>query len=545
MKKSRRKEDGGIDFWQPTSDMLTALIFMLLLIMLLLMLYLMRVPDEQEEASYEMYEQEDDDDDGRFAYEGLDDEEGDGDGEDDDDGGGGGGDDGDGDGEGDDEGDYPVPDDTMKAAVYVKVVDAETGQLIPQEGVNFELYRTNGALQILNTYYPVKISYREYETTERGIFYLPEKITEGDYYFRNLTAVEGYDMADDAYFEIYEPYDWPDPYVVTIPVSPCRNIIRVQMKDAASGVTITGGTFDVIAAEDIITGDGTVRYQRGEVVGQIVCDENGYGESEELYLGHYTVRQRDIPAYYAGQEEALLTAVEQKTDVEAPLRELLSDKTSITLRLTDELYTTRPLAGVTFQMTCDSQPGRTTLTTDSSGTIYVEDLEKNTEYRFTQVDAPENYTILEESYTVAVDAEGRMDGQSQTVIEAANRCLRVSVGVEDTLLGRQISGRSLALYDEDGRLLDEWTTGRTENVLEGLEEGSYYLVLDEDDARRYDFDVADESGVQSCSVRIWAVLDYMLLAACAAGAAGLVALAVFIVRRPRKKKQEAEEQDKP
>lgn len=34
-----------------------------------------------------------------------------------------------------------------------------------------------GALQILNTYYPEKISYREYETTEEGVFYLPEKST--------------------------------------------------------------------------------------------------------------------------------------------------------------------------------------------------------------------------------------------------------------------------------------------------------------------------------------------------------------------------------
>ena len=41
-----------------------------------------------------------------------------------------------------------------------------------------------GALQILNTYYPEKISYREYETTEEGVFYLPEKNYQGDYFFR-------------------------------------------------------------------------------------------------------------------------------------------------------------------------------------------------------------------------------------------------------------------------------------------------------------------------------------------------------------------------
>ena len=48
----------------------------------------------------------------------------------------------------------------------------------------------------------------------------------------------------------------------------------------------------VVAAEDIATLDGTVRYTAGQVVDTIECDEEGYGESQELYLGTYTSSRR-------------------------------------------------------------------------------------------------------------------------------------------------------------------------------------------------------------------------------------------------------------
>ena len=132
-----------------------------------------------------------------------------------------------------------------------------------------------GALQILNTYYPEKISYREYETTEEGVFYLLEKIYQGDYFFRELNEPEGYDAAGDTYFNLDKMYDWPDPFVVQIRVSPSKNVIRVQMSDLLSKDPVGGGTFQVRAAEDVATLDGTVRYIAGQLVDTITCDENG------------------------------------------------------------------------------------------------------------------------------------------------------------------------------------------------------------------------------------------------------------------------------
>ncbi|MFR4926544.1 MAG: hypothetical protein ACLUB3_01205 [Clostridium sp.] len=60
-------------------------------------------------------------------------------------------------------------------------MDDETDRIIPDEGVRFELYRTDWGLQngmgpqILNTYYPEKISIVNMRQ-QRSVFYLPEKI---------------------------------------------------------------------------------------------------------------------------------------------------------------------------------------------------------------------------------------------------------------------------------------------------------------------------------------------------------------------------------
>ena len=89
------------------------------------------------------------------------------------------------------------------------------------------------------------------------------------------------------------------------------------MSDLLSKDPVGGGTFQVRAAEDVATLDGTVRYTAGQLVDTITCDENGYGESKELYLGSYTLEQAGIPRYYAGINEQPEALVEKKNG-EAP-----------------------------------------------------------------------------------------------------------------------------------------------------------------------------------------------------------------------------------
>lgn len=61
---------------------------------------------------------------------------------------------------------------------------------------------------------------------------------------------------------------------------------------------LSGAVFQVIASEDIITADGTVRAKEGDVVAELITDENGYAETDLLYLGKYEVKEITAPDGY-------------------------------------------------------------------------------------------------------------------------------------------------------------------------------------------------------------------------------------------------------
>ena len=556
-----------INMWQPTSDMLSALLYILMLIVLLLGLYLIQIP-EHTEIDPDLG----DDHGGGWYNEGgspsplptptptpdYDDGGGHGgwhneggyptfyptpsatvsptptvtptyrpiNGS----GGGGGGGNGGGSGPGDE------PDNGFKSAVYVMVIDAETERTIKEGDVQFELYMADGSLQILNTYYPDRVSYRSFVTTESGTFYLPEKLMSGSYELHQLTEPEGYDPAPNQLFVLHDMYDWPDPYVVRVPVYPSRNIIRVQMTDVDTGLPVSGGTFDVISVDDVITPDGTLRYRAGEIVSSITCDEQGYGESDEIYLGRYTVKQKDIPAYYAALTETLEVDVAKKSDIKPPLNTLTSERTTMTLMLADELYPTRGLAGATFTVRSDlagAEPFE--VTTDSLGRITLNELDKGATYKISQSGTVGAYRADADVHTFGVTGNGLIGDTVKSELNITNRLLRVSIGVTDDFSNVQVPGVNLALYNAADELISSWTTSGSSLLMEDLEIGSYYLIKDGDTEQRYHVTVRDQAKIQVFNVSETYAMQYIILGVAAAAVLGAgIILTVLLRRRKRK-----------
>ena len=67
---------------------------------------------------------------------------------------------------------------------------------------------------------------------------------------------------------------------------------------------LSGAEFEVIAAEDIITHDGTVHAKAGDIVAALTTDENGYAETGELYLGKYEIKEISTPYGYVRNTES-------------------------------------------------------------------------------------------------------------------------------------------------------------------------------------------------------------------------------------------------
>ena len=219
MKRPTKKAGHEQEYWQTIADLLTALLLVVLLIMMILILYIVQLKDvdytDYYDSEHDGAYAEDDDGNHHFDYDYDVDHKYD---HEHDSEGGGGGDGG--------NGDYEYPQMGMgereefgKAAVYVMVIDAETGRTIKEENVVFELYGEKNELMLLNTYYPHKIEYRNYLTTGNGVFYLPEKVELGSYYLHEISEPVGYDASDNVPIHIESTYDWPEPYIVKVNAS--------------------------------------------------------------------------------------------------------------------------------------------------------------------------------------------------------------------------------------------------------------------------------------------------------------------------------------
>lgn len=559
MKKKSKQPESELNYWQPASDMFSALLLILMLIILLLCLYLVHIPDHDEVDPWygddhggagvptpTMTAQRDDDGGGGGwspvptfdiipsptptptptpTVTPTPDLPGSGGGS----GGGDGGGNGQGEGPGDD------PDLGRKSAVYVMLVDAETDRTVKEASVQFELYGDKHALQILNTYYPERVSFRFYETTEAGTYYFPEKLAAGTYELHELTEAEGYDASENIEFVLNDIYDWPDPYVVRVPVMPSKNVIRVQMVDSENGGKIPGGSFDVVAAENIITADGTLRYRIGQIVDEIICDENGLGESGELYLGTYLLREREIPQYYAGILEDIEVQVVKKSTVMPAPETVACPRIRIRFSLNDELYPESGIAGAKFEI-LSGRGEPIELTTNQNGKFVLDAVEKGTTYRIRQTEAVGNYRITQPELLVPVDAFGYMSGECDTTVEATNRMIRVQFGITDEFSDMQIPGINLALYSDRDGLIYTWTSSGSTMNMESLDPGAYYLLKGGDRETRYDVRVLDSAEIQTINLRDSYLVHYIIYAVLLVlGVIGLTVLIVHFVRKRKRK----------
>lgn len=555
--KKKRTEHTEVSYWESMADSMIALLLCILLVMLLLVLYLVRIPDERltdDELGFsqELYDDADEGG-GNHSYGRRDDDDGDtydrgddrGDGYDGGDGGGGGGYGGD-DGDNEEENEYQDPDPGAgpgegldRAAIYVQVIDGETERTIKKAGVEFELYSHDGQLQILKVYYPKKIEYKKYLTQDTGTFFLPEKVIPWEYKLRGLTEIEGYDLPDPVGFTVDAAYDWDDPFVVLFPYFPSRNSIRIQLTDSSTGKAIPGASFRILAAEDITTLDGTVRHKQGSIVDTVTIAENGYGKSQELYLGQYLIQQTVVPEYYAKVvNDAEVTLGSKKKSGDSPVTNISEDKTGISVTVYDALYPNRGIRNATFSLVSANGTLQANYTTDENGQFYAENLKKNVTYRLHQTASAENFRMPEEDYSFSVSPDGLIDGSAQAAVRIANSINRVEIGVRDQIFRGPISDLNVALMDSNGNIIKVWSTTGMDQTIEGLEAGEYQLVIGGNTSAANTFTVRDQDEIQKISYSRWTPADIAAILAVAIVGIGAVAIIIVVLKHSRKKEEE-------
>ena len=201
---------------------------------------------------------------------------------------------------------------------YIKVVkkDAETGNTIPYAGAGFQIYDPNGNLVTMTFTYPEVTTIDTFYTTADGELITPQTLEYGKgYSLVEVQAPYGYVLnSEPVYFDVMQENSEIDSGITVIEVVRSnvaqKGTITVSKSgEVFSSVNETGGlyqpvyavrglegaVYEISAAEDIYTLDGTLRASKGEVVDTVSTGADGTAVSKELYLGKYEVKEITAP----------------------------------------------------------------------------------------------------------------------------------------------------------------------------------------------------------------------------------------------------------
>ena len=196
-----------------------------------------------------------------------------------------------------------------EALIEIVKKDAETGKVIPAAGIGFRVRNTDtGEYIVQHINYPTPVDIDTYYTDVTGKLMMPEKLSYGNYEIIEQCTAYGYvlDSAPIAFkvdgsktVVTVEKHNMPQKGIVNISKSGEVFFSAVESDGVYSFVFadkgLAGAVYEITAAEDIITPDGTLRYAKGTVVDTVTTDESGDAASKPLYLGKYTVRETKAP----------------------------------------------------------------------------------------------------------------------------------------------------------------------------------------------------------------------------------------------------------
>lgn len=247
---------------------------------------------------------------------------------------------------------YILNDAVITANIRIVKKDAETGNVIPVSGIGFQIWSVDDEKYISQSInYPEETTLDTFYTNETGSLMLPKELVYGNYELHEVKAPTGYFLnAEPVPFTVdgtektieVEKYDTAQKGRISVSkrgeifksvqaVGPAIWTDENGATQTAGFMTYTpvfeesglgGAEFEVVAAEDIYTADGTLRATNGEVVADIITDKDGNAATEPLYLGKYIVKEKKAPygyvlnteakeveLTYAGQEVAITDAI--------------------------------------------------------------------------------------------------------------------------------------------------------------------------------------------------------------------------------------------
>ena len=182
---------------------------------------------------------------------------------------------------------YSVIDKTLNSRIQIVKTDAETGNTVPLSGFKFQVLDSNGETMSFTDPYDVNGTVDTFTTDDAGQVTIPQRLKSGKYSIKEVSAAAPYTVNGDAVgFEVPKDYKKASPVtVIKVSDKQAKGKATITKTCSHDGKALQGAEYDVVAQQEIVSPDGTVRAAAGDVVDHVKTGQDGRATTKELYLG--------------------------------------------------------------------------------------------------------------------------------------------------------------------------------------------------------------------------------------------------------------------
>ena len=380
---------------------------------------------------------------------------------------------------------YLINNANFESYLHVVKTDSTTGKTIPYAGAGFQIYAPDGSLVTMSYTYPTLTVIDTFYTDENGTLLTPEKLPYGKgYSLVEVQAPHGYVLdATPIYFDVTEENSADENGITIVKVvkenEPQKGTITItKTGEVFSSVVesdgayqpvyeikgLAGAVYEITAAEDVVTLDGTLRYKKGDVVATITTGAGGTATTEPLFLGKFEIREITAPhgmilngdivtveLTYAGQEIKITTTsaafVNERQKVEIDLSKVLEQDEKYGIGMNGEitsakfgLFATEDIAAADGKVIPKDGLIETVTCDENGKAVFVTDLPVGAKVYVKEIATDSHYILSDSTYPVTFEYAG----QDTAVVKIS---VNNGEAITNEIIRGTIIGKKL---DEDG-----------------------------------------------------------------------------------------------
>ena len=344
------------------------------------------------------------------------------------------------------------------------------------EDVTFEVYALEdikAADGVSEDYYQKDELVAEITTDGSGIAKLTD-LPLGKYYVKEKETVEGF-VLDDKIREIDLTYVDQNTAEVTYSTDWQNNRQKVEVsvlkKEKDSDRVLEGAVFALSAKEDIKNRDGEVILEAGTVIEEKATDKDGKLTFEaDLPIGFaYTVKETvPAPGFASTDEEKEFSFTAGETDQEKLTYEFTFEDEPTVFEFTKTSLTD----GIEVE-------GAKLTVTDENGDVIDEWVSGKEPHIIKELVVGKTYTMTEvlpaPGYVTAESIQFTVEDTAEVQkIEMKDDVTKVEISKTD-VAGKELPGAKLTILDEEGNIVESWTSTDQPHYIEMLPIGTYTL----------------------------------------------------------------------